>query len=218
MGKKIIMNPPSVWTDQILWRRTVHENSLSIRMRIKWAWNTIFLYSSSAGHKPKHQQPCETNRNKCGGQEHQPAKHKWSHDADAWGCSFLPRNTNPAVWAVLQLLTLRWALQSTSKAAPATGGGFGHFCFVTEEACNELSKPREIPEFSKSILLSGTPRAPWMRLIHQSAIRQHSGDGLTSSEMLFPSVTPRSQEQQRTRRLRGFSGQTYFGNWVNTSH
>lgn len=112
------MNPPSVWTDQTLWRRTVQENSLSKRVRTKWAWNIISLHSSSAGHKPNHQQPSEKKRNKCRGQQHQLAKHKWSHDADAWGCSFLPGNTKPSSFShSFSTWPLKCALQSTRQTS-----------------------------------------------------------------------------------------------------
>lgn len=139
MEKKITMNIPSVWTDQILWRRTVQENSLSRRARTKWAWNTISLHSSSAGHKPN-----QEKRNKCRGQEHQLAKHKWSHDAAAWGCSFLARNTNPSI-CLLPAAPEPWNVpcRAPGKPAPATGRGFRHFCWVTEEAWNELSTMKE---------------------------------------------------------------------------
>lgn len=55
------------------------------------------------------------------------------------------------------------------------------------------AQQRKLPEFSRSILLSCTTPAPLMRLIHQAAIKQHSGDDFSSSEVLFPSVTSRSQ-------------------------
>lgn len=53
---------------------------------------------------------------------------------------------------------------------------------------------RNLPEFCRSILLSYTTPAPLMRLIHQATIKQHSGDDFTSTEVLFPSVTSRSQK------------------------
>lgn len=141
------MNPPSVWTDQILWRRTVQENSLSRRVRTKWAWNTISLHSSSAGHKPNHQQPSEKKReinvearstslpNTSGIMMLMP------EDA-----LFSPETQNPTV-CLVPAAPDPWNVPCRAPGKPAPPAGlkqdFRHFYFVTEEAWDELSTTKE---------------------------------------------------------------------------
>lgn len=51
----------------------------------------------------------------------------------------------------------------------------------------------KLPEFSKGVLPSCTILVPSVKLIHHTAIKQHSWDDFTRSEVLFPSVTSRNQ-------------------------
>lgn len=144
MKKKIIMNPPSVWTDHILWRRTVQENSLSRRVRTNEPGTQPLCTAHQQGINPttsSHVRKREIN-----------AEARSTSLPNTSGVTMLmpedalsfPGTQNPAV-CLFPAAPDPWNVpcRTPGKPALATGRGFRHSCFVIEETWNELSTIKE---------------------------------------------------------------------------